>query len=157
MFRVEESEAERGLRTMFELASPEDHEPTVPAQEPPPGSSEEPGNSAQTVEQVSLSHVTPNPAPRVPSPKGSLTQPPNDMQVDQVNTAPLVDPPEDEVPTETAPIAYSTRPMAKLSERSPPAPAPSQPPSWDPIGFLGDEDEEEEEEIPSINMDSDSD
>ena len=141
---------------MFELASPEDHEPTMPAQEPPPGSSE-PRNPAQTVEQIPLSHLTPGPAPRVPSPKDPLAHPPNDMQVDQVNAAPLVDPPEDEVPTETAPIAYSTPPMAKLSERSPPASGPSQPPSWDPIGFVGDEDEEEEEEIPSINMDSDSD
>jgi hypothetical protein len=135
---------------MFRLASPED-------QEPPPGSSEEPRNPAQTVEQIPSSHLTPNPAPRVPSPKDTPVQPANDMQVDQVNTAPLVDPPEDEVPTKPAPIVYSAPSTTKIGERSPPVSAPSQLPSWDPIGFLGDEDEEEEEEIPSINMDSDSD
>ena len=145
LFRVEESEMERELRTMLGLATPEDPEPTKPSQSPPQSSSEVPENSAQVMETTSL----------VPSldPSTPPTQLSNDMQVEQTKFPPDTAQPEDPTPVRDATPALNPTPSTvELGGRLPLVPEPSP---WSPIGFAGDE--EEEEEIPSINMDSDSD
>jgi len=80
------------------------------------------------------------------------------MQVDQMKISHITTlPPDQALVKEDPPLSNPTSSTIKLSERPPPVSEPTQLPSWDPIGYVGDEDEEEEEEIPSINMDSDSD
>lgn len=139
---------ERDLRTMLGLASPEDPEPVIPAQEPPKRSIEEPQNPTQDMEPAASSRPVPNLALEVPNPGDPPAQPSNDMQIDQPNVTPIVALPQSQTPTKgVAP--------AKFSEGKSPVSEP-QLPSWNPVDFIGDE-EEEEEEIPSINMDSDSD
>ena len=146
---------ERELRAMLGLAIPEDPEPEVSVQLPPQTSStvfEGPAQAAETTP----SRVVPNPTPSVINPSNPPVQLSNDMQVDQTNVPFAL--PQDQTPVEdTSPALNPTPPAVKFSERLPPVLEPPQPPSWNPIAFVGDEEEEEEEEIPSINMDSDSD
>ena len=155
--RVEESEVEQELRKMLGLATSEDPEPAASAQSPPQASSKEPEKSAQPVEPTSLSRSLPDPAPSILNPSRRDARSPNDMQVDQTNTTPVSTLPPDRTPVkESSPLSNPTPSTSKLSERPPPVSEP-QTSSWNPIGFVCEEDEEEEEEIPSINMDSDSD
>jgi hypothetical protein len=155
LFRVEESEVERELRAMLGLTIPEDPEPEVSAQLPPQTSStvfEGPAQAAETTP----SRVVPNPTPSVTNSSNPPAQSSNDMQVDQTSIPSTL--PRDQTPVEDiSPTSNPTPPTVGFSERIPPVFEPPQPPSWNPIAFVGDEDEEEEEEIPSINMDSDSD
>ncbi|KAF9646174.1 hypothetical protein BDM02DRAFT_3100296, partial [Thelephora ganbajun] len=154
LFRVEESEVERKLRIMLGLASSEDPEPVVSAQEP----SREPESTAQVVETTHLPSSVPDPAPPILDSSNPPTKPPNDMQVDQTNTPPIIDAPQDQTPVKGVPSVLDPTPSTiRPNERPPLVSEPPQPPSWSHIGFVGDEDEEEDEEIPSINMESDSD
>ena len=155
--RVEESEVEQELRTMLGLATSEDPEPTASAQSPPQGSSKEPEKPAQPVEPTSSSRSLPSPAPSILNPLKPDVRLSNDMQVDQTNITPVTTlPPDRTLVKEGPPLSNPTPSTSKLSERPPPV-SETQPSSWNPIGFVCEEDEEEEEEIPSINMDSDSD
>ena len=150
LFRVEESEVERELRTMLGLATPEDPELTGSAQLPP----QVPENPTREVETTSLAL---NPAPPILNSSNPPVQSPNDMQVKQTNTPPIIAPPSDQTSFKDAtPVSNLTPSTTKFGDGPPPVSEPSEPPSWNPIGFVDDE-EEEEEEIPSINMDSDSD
>ena len=147
LFRVEESEVEQELRAMLGLATPEDPEPAASAQSPPQASPGGPESPAQGVEPTPSSLLVPDPAQSL-----------SDMQVDQMKVLPVTTLPPDQTPVkEDPPLSNQTPSTIKFNERPPPVSEPLQPPSWNPIGFVGDEDEEEEEEIPSINMDSDSD
>lgn len=155
--RAEESEVEQELRTMLGLVTSEDPEPTASAQSPPQASSKELEKSAQPVEPTSLSRSLPDPAPSILNPSRRDARSPNDMQVDQTNITSVSTLPPDRTPVkESSPLSNPTPSTSKLSERPPPVSEP-QTSSWNPIGFVCEEDEEEEEEIPSINMDSDSD
>lgn len=146
LFRAEESGTERELRAMLGLITSEDLEPTASTQSPP----NVPENSMQVAETAS---PIPDPGPSILNPPNPPAQPPNDMEVEQTNI-PLAIAPPDQAPVENAtPVLNPTPSAIEFSER--PAPV-SEPPSWNPITFVDDEDEEEEE-IPSINMDSDSD
>ena len=157
LFRVEESEAGQELRGVLGLGAPEDSEPAAPAQESSQRSSEELQNLAQAVELPSSSHFVLDPTPRTPNLTGLPAQPPNDMQVDQPSVVPPVTLPQGQTPAQNALPMDSTLPSVKVTEEPPrPVLEPPQLPSWNPIGFTGDEDEEEDE-IPSINMESDSD
>lgn len=151
LFRAEESELERELRTTLGLATPADPEPTASPQLPPQASSEVPENSAQEAETTSL---VPDPAPPILDSSNTPAQSSNDMQVEQTDIQPVITPPHHQAPVEDAsPMVKQIPPTIKSSERSAPV---SEPPPWNPISFVDDEDEEEEE-IPSIDMDSDSD
>lgn len=155
LFRVEESEVEQELRDMLGLASAEGPEPVVSAHEPVQEFLGEPQNPVEPAGPPPHSML--HPAPQTPNPRNSPAQPTNDTQVeDQPNTTHVVTLSQDKVPTEDSPPANSTPATTKFGEGLPSASEPPQPPSWEPISFVGDE-EEEEEEIPSINMDSDSD
>ena len=80
------------------------------------------------------------------------------MWVDQVKVPSAPTRPPDEEPAKVdLPFSNLASSTIRSDKGSPPASEPLQPPSWNPINFVGDEDEEEDEEIPSINMDSDSD
>jgi len=154
LFRVEESEVEQELRAMLGLATPEDPEPAVSTELPPRTSPKEPENPAQAVETASLAH---NPAPPITNSSNPHARSSNDMQVDQVKILPITAQSQDQTPViDDPPLPNQSPSTIKLSERSPQMSEPPQFPSWNPIGFVDDE-EEEEEEIPSINMDSDSD
>jgi hypothetical protein len=155
LFRVEESEVERDLRAMLGLTSPDDPEPVVSAPEPRQESLEEPHDPTQDVELATSSRSMHGPAPQVPNPRDPPVQPSNDMQVDRPNITPINAQPQDQTPTKGVPPVHSTPATTEFSEGLPLAPDPAQLPSWNPFGFVGDEDDEEEE-IPSINMDSDS-
>ena len=149
LFRVEESEVERELRTMLGLATPEDPEPTASAQLPP----QVPENPTREVETTSLAL---NPAPPILDSSNPPVQSSNDMQVEQMNTPPIIAPPPDQTSFKDAtPVSSLTPSTTKFGGGPTPVSEPPEPPSWNPIGFVDDEDEEEE--IPSINMDSDSD
>ena len=156
LFRVEESDVERDLRTMLGLASPEDPEPIAPSLEPPEASLEKSQNPTEDMEPAASSHSVLSPAPKIHNPSDSPAQPSNDMQVDQLDASPIIAPPQSQTPTTSVPRANSMPATDKFSEGQLPASKPPQLHSWDPFGYVGDE-EEEEEEIPSINMDSDSD
>lgn len=152
LFRVEESEAEKELRAMLGLGSPEDPEPTIL---PSRISSKEPENPVQAVESTPPSRLVHGRTP-ILNPSEPLAQSSNDMQVDQTNIPPVTAPPQNRTRIVDDPPASNPTPSTnKLSGRPPPVSEPPQPSSsWDPISFVSDE---EEEEIPSINMDSDSD
>jgi len=150
LFRAEESELERELRTTLGLAAPEDPEPMTSSQLPPQVSSEVPENSAQEAETASLVLI---PAPPIPDSSNPPARSSNDMQVERTDIPPVIARPHDHAPVEDAPpVPNPTPPIIKSGERSAPV---SEPPPY-PISFVDDEDEEDEE-IPSINMDSDSD
>ena len=151
LFRVEESEVERELRTMLGLATPEDPEPTASAQLPP----QVPENPTREVETTSL---VLDPAPPILNSSNPPVQSPNDMQVEQTNTPPIIAPPSDQQTSfkGVTPVSNIIPSTTGFGEGPPPVSEPPEPSSWNPIGFVDDE-EEEEEEIPSINMDSDSD
>ena len=154
LFRAEESELERELRTTLGLATPEDPEPTVFPRSPPQASSEVPNNSAQEAEPAAL--VSSVAAP-ILGPSNPPAQSSNDMQVEQTDISPIISLPHDHAPVEDAPPVFNPTPSTiKSSERSAPVSEPPPPP-WNPISFIDYEDEDEDEEIPSINMDSDSD
>jgi len=158
LFRVEESEVEQELRAMLELAIPEDPEQAVPTRLPPQGSSKGPKQPAQPVELTSPPRSAADPAPPIFNPSNPPTQPSNEMQVDKTNIPPVTALPPDQTPVKGDPSLSNPTPSTiKHNEKPPPVSEPPQAPSWNPIGFFGDEDEEDEEEIPSINMDSDSD
>ena len=153
LFRAEESELERELRTTLGLATSEDPEPTVSPQSPPQASSEVPKNFAQETETPSLVPTTVPPILDSPNPP---VQSSNDMQVEKTDIPPIISLPHDHAPVEDAPPVFNPTPSTiKPNDSSAPASEPQLPP-WNPISFIDDEDEEEEE-IPSINMDSDSD
>lgn len=155
--RVEESEVEQELRTMLGLATPEDPEPTLSARSPPQTSSKEPEKPAQPVELTSSSRSPPDPTSSTLNRSKPDVQSSSDMQVEQTNITPVSTLPPGWTPVKEGPPPSNPTPStSKLSERPPPVSEP-QPSSWNPIGFVCEEDEEEEEEIPSINMDSDSD
>jgi hypothetical protein len=154
LFRAEESETERELRAMLGLASPDDPEPVISTPELTSGPPGEPQNSMQAMEETPLSPLVPD-STSISNPAESIAQPSNDPLVGQSNTTSLVAPPQDQTLTEGDPPAGSTPPKTGFTEKPPPVSEPPQLPSWNPIGFVGDE--EEEEEIPSINMESDSD
>lgn len=141
---------EQELRAMLGLAPPGEPEPVVSVQESGQAPSEEPQNPMQDVESSS---TVPNPAPKITNPPARSS---NDGQVDQPKIAPIVALLQDQTLTKGVLPTNLTPATTKSSQGLPPASEPPQVPSWNPIGFLGDEDEDEEE-IPSINMDSDSD
>ena len=99
-----------------------------------------------------------NPAPPIPRSSNPPAQSPNDMQVDQTKVPSVAVQSQDQTPAkDNTPLSNQTPFTVKFSERPPLVSEPPQPPPWNSVGFVGDEEEEEEEEIPSINMDSDSD
>ena len=158
LFRAEESEVEQGLRAMLGLAAPDDPERTISAQPSPQGSSRGPDNPAQGTEPTSSPRLVPNSAPSIVDPPNPPADSSNIMQMDQVRAPPAATLSQNQEPTkDDLPLSNPVSSTIKSNERPPPAPEPHQPPSWNPITFVGDEDEEEDEEIPSINMDSDSD
>ena len=136
---------EQELQTMLGLAMPEDPEPKVSAQSPPQVSSKEPENPAQPVEPASSLCSFPDPAPLILNPPKPDARSSNDMWVDQMNITPVTTLPPDRTPAKEGP---------PLSNPTPSTIKPQ--PSWNPIGFVNEENEEEEE-IPSIDMDLDSD
>ena len=156
LFRVEESEVEQELRAMLQLAAPEDPERTVSAQPLPQGSSRGPDDLAQGIEPTSPRSV-PNSAPPNVNPPNPPTASSNHMQMDQVKVPPAATLSQDQEPDKELSLSNPVPSTTRSDERPPPASEPLQPPSWNPMTFVGDEDEEEDEEIPSINMDSDSD
>jgi hypothetical protein len=141
---------------MLGLASAEDPEPVASAQEPPPEPSKEFENTTPAAEVTPLSNLVPD-STFITNPTGPLGLPSNDMQVDRSNITSLVGLPQEQTPIEVVPPKDSSPPKTRFTEKSPPVSEPPQPPSWDPISYVGDEEEEDEEEIPSINMESDSD
>ena len=149
---------ERELRTMLGLTTSEDPEHAVSAQSLPQAPLREPENSTQPMEPSASSHLIPDPAPTILDPSNPPVQSLNDMQVDQTYFPPAVALPDDQTPAkDDPPVPDLTSSTIKFSERPPLVSESLSQPSWNPIGFVGDEEEEEEEEIPSINMDSDSD
>ena len=152
LFRAEESELERELRTTLGLAAPEDPQPTASSQLPPQALSEVPENPTRAVETASFALA---PTPPILDSSNPPAQSSNDMQVEQTGVPPVIAPPHDQTPVKGAPPALNqTPPMVEFNEK-PPVSEPPQAPPWNPISFVDDEDEEEE--IPSINVDSDSD
>lgn len=139
---------------MLGLASPEDPEPVISTQELTSGPPGGPQNSMQAMEETPPSPLVPD-STSIPNPTETIARPSNDTPVDQPNTTPLVALPQDQTLTEGDPPVDSAPPKTNFTEKPPPVSEPPQLPSWNPIGFVGDE--EEEEEIPSINMESDSD
>ena len=157
LFRVEESEVEQELRTMLGLATADDSESGVSAQLAPQAPSDGPEDPAERTELTSSSRFVPDPAPSILNRSNPPAQSSNDMQVDQTKAPPVTTPPPDQTPINEGPLVSNpTSSAIKSSERLPPVSEPPRPSSWNPIGFISDEDEEDEE-IPSINMDSDSD
>ena len=154
LFRVEESEAEQELRAMLGLVTPEDPEAMVSVRSPPQTPSKGPENPADGIEPPSSSRLVLDTTP-ISNPPTPLS---NDMQVDQAKIPPVTTRfPDQTSITDSLPLSNPTLPTIEFRERPSPVSEPPQPPSWNPIGFVGDEEEEEEEEIPSINMESDSD
>ena len=153
LFRAEESELEREVRTTLGLATPEDPEPTVSSQSPPQALSEVPENPAQDAETASL---VPSAAPPILDSSNPPAQSSNDMQVEQTDIPPVIPLPHDHESAEDDPPGFNPTPSTIKAREGPvPVPEPPQLPPWNPISFTDDEDEDEE--IPSINMDSDSD